>query len=420
MGKWYIDRSRNISSIVSSIHYDLLKRLLNSQKSFFQTSELIEEMQIDGANRNALLTNFRDLGLIDENNKPSTFFRVCNEIDLPVSMTVLLILIKRNDEKKGKNSLKPFVVISKALAEMINHGCVPELTWGICDNYLMTLTAYNEINWENLHRIVKADTRVLTTPVLDIWFNALIATELFDGDKKHIILKKEYYEFIKFIAKYGTEMVPSQSREDYLAQACDAQYGWYSLFSAHSYEAVCASKNLPELVSYIQKVDSFLNKSPQVYAGKNITEYDALNKEQLEDELQYLTKQNLEIQEKIIRLKERLFIIKENEKFLNIKTNVENESLFSFYLQNNKELLEHSIVDYFQSLRKMKDILFQHEKIRLNTEIYFIDDVVVMEQIIARFEGNAELKVINKDSHYSISAAYNNYYEFLKTMREIG
>ena len=420
MGKWYIDRSRNVSSIVSSIHYDLLKRLLNEQKKFIEPNELIDEMQIDGANKNALLTNFRDLGLIDENNKPSSFFRACTEADLPVSITVLLILLKRNDEKKEKNSLKPFVVISKALADMISNDCVPELTWGICDNYLMTLTSYDEINWVNLHKIIKANTRVLTTPVLDIWFNALIATELFDGDKKQIKLKREYYDFIKFVAKYGDEMLPSQSREEYLAQACDAQYGWYSLFSAHSYEAVCASKNLPKLISYVQTVDLLLHKESRVYLERGEAEYDSLSKEQLEDELQYLSKQELEIKEKINRLKERLSILKENEKFLNIKTNVENENLFSFYLQNNKELSDHTIASYFQSLRKMKDILFQYEKIVINTEIYFIDDVTILEQIIARFEGNKDLRAINKAWHNAISAAYNNYCEFLNTMKEIG
>ncbi|UKI51891.1 MAG: hypothetical protein L6V79_06960 [Clostridium sp.] len=97
------------------------------------------------------------MGLIDENNKPSSFFRACTEANLPVSITVLLILLKKEMmKKKEKNSLKPFVVISKALAEMISNDCVPELTWGICDNYLMTLTSYDEINWANLQKNYKS------------------------------------------------------------------------------------------------------------------------------------------------------------------------------------------------------------------------------------------------------------------------
>ena len=68
----------------------------------------------------------------------------------------------------------------------------------------------------------------------------------------------------------------------------------------------------------------------------------------------------------------------------------------------------------------MKDIMGQYEQITLNTEIYFINDVSIIEALIARYEANDNLKEINKKDHYSISAAYNNYYEFLKTMREIG
>ncbi len=419
MGKWYIDRSRNISSIVSSIHYELLKRLLSSEKSFIDPNELIEELQIDGANKNALLTNFRDLGLLDENNKPSNFFRACTEADLPVADIVLLILLKRNDEKREENSVKPFVVISKALVEMINHDVAPELTWGVCDNYLMTLTSYQEINWDSLYKIIKADTRVLNTPVLDIWFNALIATGLFDGDKKHIVLKEEYFEFIKFVAKYGDEMVPSKTREEYLQQACDAKYGWYNLFSKHPHEAVCALKSSSKLISYIKAADGILDKSSSIDKVENIKTDDLLNKNSLEDELQYLIKQEQEIQDKIIQIKKRLSVIKGNEQFLNIKTNEENENLFLFYLENNKDLAEHTIRSYIQSLRKMKDILFQYENIVMNTEIYFIDEISVLEQLIARFESNEKLKSINKVAHHSISAAYNNYLEFLKIMKEI-
>ena len=420
MGKWYIDRSRNVSSIVSSIHFELLKRLINTKETFIDPNVLIDELQIDGANKNALLTNFRDLGLIDENNRPSGFFCACIEANLPVAVTILLILLKRNDEKKGKNSVKPFVVISKALAQMIEHGLAPELTWGICDTYLMAITTYEDISWENLKKVIDAKPRVLSTPVLDIWFNALIATQLFGGDKKQVVLKSEYYDFIKFISKYGSEMSPSQNRDEYLAQANDAKYGWYELFLNHSYDAVCASKNIPSLISYIQtQGDECLRENTTSHFDSNY-DFDKLNKTQLEEELDYLRSQEAKISDRINKIQARLTRYKENDRFLTIKTNVENEALFAFYLQNNKELSDHTISSYFQSLRKMKDIMGQYEQITLNTEIYFINDVSIIEALIARYEANDNLKEINKKDHYSISAAYNNYYEFLKTMREIG
>lgn len=421
MGKWYIDRSRNISSIISSIHYDLLKRLVNIQDDFIDPNDLIDELQIDGANKNALLTNFRDLGLINENNKPSSFFCACNESIISVSTTVLLILLKRNDEKKYKNGVKPFVVIAKALSKMINHDSAPILTWGICNDYLMTITNYNDITWDALERTINNNPQINSTPVLDIWFNALISTGLFDGDKKNLVLKKEYYEFIDFVANYGQEMNPSQSREEYLAQACDAKYGWYEIFSNHTYEAVCALKPLPQLITYVQAVDvlyGFSKKERQYY--DTTTNTAATNKHQLEDELRYLERQYDNIGERIEHIKSRLSLIRKNDIFTNIKTNANNEGLFLFYLQNNKGLSEHTITSYFAALRKMKDILLQYEQITINTEIYFVDEVYIIEQLIARFEANATLVAINKDCHNSISAAYNNYCVFLKTMREIG
>lgn len=420
MGKWYIDRSRNISSIISSIHYDLLKRLINSKSEFIDPNDLIDELQIDGANKNALLTNFRDLGLIDENNKPSSFFCACCESIISVSTTVLLILLKRNDEKKYKNSVKPFVVIAKALSEMIHHECEPILSWGICNDYLMTVSSYNDIIWDDLERAIKNNSQINSTPVLDIWFNALISTGLFDGDKKYLVLKKEYYEFIEFVANYGHEMKPSQSREEYLAQACDAEYGWYELFSNHPYEAVCALKTLPQLITYVQAVDALCGFSKDERHNCDIPQNPASNKHQLEDELHYLERQYANIGERIEHLKRRLFLIQKNDMFTSIKTNANNESLFLFYLQNNKCLSEHTITSYFAALRKMRDILLQYEHIIINTEIYFVDDAYIIEQLIARFESNTALVAINKDCHNSISAAYNNYLVFLKTMQEIG
>ncbi len=417
MGKWYIDRSRNVSSIVSSIHFELLKRLIDNDVDYFDPNELIDKLQIDGANKNALLTNFRDLGLIDDNNKPSQFFIACTKAMLPVSYIVLLILIKRNDEKKERNDLKPFIVLSKALSEMIDNDCAPELTWELCDNYLMKVSSYEDITWEKLFRELKKKTRVLNTPVLDIWFNALIATDMFDGDKKHVILKKEYYSFIQFLAKHGADMLPSHNREEYLNQACDSKYGWYDLFKAYTYEGVCSINNLPLLINYVQSVDSLDNKTVVI---KPKAEYKGLGKDDLEKELKLLTQQQKELQERIVKIETQLELLKENESFLTIKTNSANENLFSFFLHNNKELAEHTISSYFQSLRKMKDLLFEYEKILINTEIYFIADIVSLEMLINRFEQNRDLVEINRHFHNSISAAYNNYHEFLKTMGEIG
>ncbi len=420
MSGWYIDRSRNISSIVSSIHYGLLKNIIDSplyQQKSIDTQDLIEELQIDGANKNALLTNFRDLGLLNTtDNKPSSFFITCTKANISPETIVLLILLKRNDEKKASNKVKPFVVMAKALSMMINNGTDPILTWGLCDSYLMKMANYGELTWDSLHWQIKHPAECLATPVLDIWFNALIATGLFEGDKKKVKLKADYYSFIKFISRYGDEMEPSANREEYVSQACDATYGWYNLFKAHTYEAVCSLMQLPELIKYVQTVDGIDVKvdNDETYNIENKP------KNELEKELEFLKKQERDIQQKIRVINNRLATLERNQEFLSIKTNPQNKELFSFYLKENRGLCDKTRFDYFRFLEKAKDLFKEKENIVLNTEIYFIQDLEIVAKLISIWEANEELVEANKKSHYSFSAAYNNYYEFLKTILELG
>ena len=420
MSGWYIDRSRNISSIVSSIHYGLLKNIIDSplcQQKSIDAQDLIEELQIDGANKNALLTNFRDLGLINtSDNKPSSFFIACTKSNISLNTIVLLLLMKRNDEKKASNAVKPFVVMAKSLSLMIENGAEPVLTWGLCDSYLMKLSNYNELKWDTLSKQITHPAECLSTSVLDIWFNALIATGLFEGDKKEVKLKENYYSFINFISQYGEEMYPSGNREEYVSQACDALYGWYNLFRAHSYEAVCAVTHLPELIKYVQTVDG-------VEIKEDNTENSIINnkpKNELEKELEFLLKQESEIQQKIQSIKNRLAALERNQEFINVSTNSQNKELFSFYLMENCGLCDKTIFEYYRFLERAKDLLLEKENIVLNTEIYFIQDINIVAKLIKIWEANAELVEINKTAHYSYSAAYNNYYNFLKTILELG
>ena len=421
MGKWYIDRSRNVSSIISSIHYDLLKQALNTpilSQDFIDPNVLIDIMQIDGANKNALLSNFRDLGLINtSDNKPSSFFNACTNANLSIGTTVLLILLKRNDDKKVVNHVKPFVVMAKALALMIKHNITPELTWTLCNDYLMNIDSYAEITWEYIYNGIKSKKETNVTSVLDIWFNALIATGLFSGDKKKVQLKEAFYDFISFIAEYGHEMQPSTSRDEYVDQACDLIYGWYNLFVNHSYEAICALKTLPELIAYIQSVDSLKGDNVKITSYSPIS---TMQKNDLKRELAFLEHQYEDIALRIKTIKERLNVMEENDKYLHIKTNAANKELFTFYLLENKKLSEHTVFSYFSSLEKMRDLLKQYESIEMNTEFYFIADISIAESLIKRFESNAQLREINKETHYSISASYNNYFAFLETIGEIG
>jgi hypothetical protein len=76
MANWYIDRSRNISSILQSNYFHKLCDLATKEVNNYSSRELIDLLGIaeDMKNPNALLTFLRDIGLINANtNIPSTF-----------------------------------------------------------------------------------------------------------------------------------------------------------------------------------------------------------------------------------------------------------------------------------------------------------------------------------------------------------
>lgn len=255
MTKWYIDRSKNISSIIDSQPVKNLRMLITSdlmKQEKISPRDLINFLGLRGKNENATLTNYRDLGLIDSTtNKPTPFFVACDKVDLDVAQLILMILLKRNNEKHAKSNVKPFVVICKTLALMIKMGCKPTLSWGDCNDYLMTINDYNNITESFVAEMIEQNPTCNESTVLDIWFNALIATGLFEGTKYEVTLKEIFYPFVEFIANYGHEMIPSENTKQYFEQVASAEYGWYTLVQHHPLEAIKAASLLPALISYI-------------------------------------------------------------------------------------------------------------------------------------------------------------------------
>lgn len=255
MTKWYIDRSKNISSIIDSQPVKNLRMLITSdlmKQEKILPRDLINFLGLRGKNENATLTNYRDLGLIDStSNKPTPFFVACDKVDLDVAQLILMILLKRNNEKHAKSKVKPFVVICKTLALMIKMGCKPTLSWGDCNDYLMTINDYNNITESFVTEMIEQNPTCNESTVLDIWFNALIATGLFEGTKYEVTLKEIFYPFVEFIANYGHEMIPSENTKQYFEQASSSEYGWYALVQHHPLEAIKAASLLPALISYI-------------------------------------------------------------------------------------------------------------------------------------------------------------------------
>ena len=272
---WYIDRTLNIKSLCGKDYYNNLLSLEGAK----DINELIDFLGIRGAgNPNAAVTHLRDLGLVEtlpnRKNQKTDFFKAYIDSGISNETLCLILMLKRNSLKDGKNTIKPFVVIAKSLVEMLNNNMEPKINWTICSKYLMPIKSYDEINISLVKQAV-FDTSVSGDEgVLDIWFNALLFTGLFDGDKNCITLKEEYYSFIKFVAKYGHEMLPSKDRTDYVYQTNSAKYGIYNVIEHHPFEAISSLYNLPEIFAYIKTAEGYIeNDVPCVYGGKNIIFY---------------------------------------------------------------------------------------------------------------------------------------------------
>jgi MoxR-like ATPase len=261
---WYIDRSRNLSSLFTSTWYSKLVDIAldDTQIDKFdnKSSELISELGISGKNPFAILTYLRDIGIIDDNNNATDFFKCCLRAKLSNEQIILLILLKRNDNKNEASDIKPFVVISKALALMNELSLPLSINWHQCINYLMPVKKYDEID-ELLVNSMSADTSDNPSSGPDIWFNALLSTGLFTGTNTKVELKPDYIDFFRFIAKYGDELTPNKSREDYISQSKDALYGIYNMFKKHAFDGIVLLGNIIGIYDYISEANKLDEKT---------------------------------------------------------------------------------------------------------------------------------------------------------------
>lgn len=108
MANWYIDRSRNISSILQSNYFHKLCDLATKEVNNYSSRELIDLLGIaeDMKNPNALLTFLRDIGLINANtNIPSNFLKVCVKSKCTTEEMILMMILKKNSKKMKKVQL---------------------------------------------------------------------------------------------------------------------------------------------------------------------------------------------------------------------------------------------------------------------------------------------------------------------------
>ena len=197
MSSWYIDRSRNIKSCFESSLMDKMKEWVQNKNEIstqpISPAKLIKKLNIDKSfkNPNALLTYLRDIGLIDyQTNLPSQFFRTCVYSQLSNEQIILLILLKKNSEKNDKSTVKPFVVICKAMSLLVDICKDYYLTWDDCVSFLQKIDNYDDITEQYILEMINArniNDKTQDSSIMDIWFNGLTATGLFLKE-----IKKEY------------------------------------------------------------------------------------------------------------------------------------------------------------------------------------------------------------------------------------
>lgn len=130
---------------------------------------------------------------------------------------ILLLLSKRSSQTDVASSVKPLVVICKAISQMIRFG-VRRLSKSSCAKYLIPINNYNELG-SAVNKLLNDANPTESNSYLDIWFNALVQSRLFEFPKetgKTVIelAHTDYAEGVsQFIALYGDKMRQTPAKD---------------------------------------------------------------------------------------------------------------------------------------------------------------------------------------------------------------
>lgn len=266
MANWYIDRSRNISSILQSNYFHKLCDLATKEVNNYSSRELIDLLGIaeDMKNPNALLTFLRDIGLINANtNIPSNFLKVCVKSKCTTEEMILMIILKKNSEKNEKSTIKPFIMLCKAFSILNKNEYELKIHWNDCVNYIMKCDNYEQLDDSLIEEMLanRVVGKLEESAVLDIWFNAFCDTKLFEKDKdKFIKLKEEYIDLIEYFADEGEKLKCNLTREDGLKQMSDSTYGLYTMISNAPIRSIKVIPDDSHYFSYFKFAEEFKSK----------------------------------------------------------------------------------------------------------------------------------------------------------------
>lgn len=134
--------------------------------------------------------------------------------------------------------------------------------------------------------------------------------------------------------------------------------------------------------------------------------------EEMERDLVSLKTKRAELDEKIKKL-EKEISSKKNNPFPNVKMDKNNEKLFGYYMKESKNRDEKTFKRYCKTLEDMRTMIEDHYSISLDFKVVHVDDPIIFQKLIQMFENVADFVAENRRRHHDISAAYNNYYNFL-------
>ena len=130
----------------------------------------------------------------------------------------------------------------------------------------------------------------------------------------------------------------------------------------------------------------------------------------IEDELLEIKELKKILDEKILLLEKQ--IEQKNNKLYNLK----NKESYIYYLSNAGKK-DSSIHSYILALERIKSFFREFDIIYLDNEIYYIDDMDFLNELIQMFNDSADITLINLKHHHRYSAAINNYAKFLKVIK---
>lgn len=108
--------------------------------------------------------------------------------------------------------------------------------------------------------------------------------------------------------------------------------------------------------------------------------------------------------------------LKQGQCNINTKYNMSNANKYKDYLINIGRQ-QKTVNYYITCLKKLKELFKTYTSIKLDYDIYYIDDLETIETLINLLHSNNNLRDIDLEKHHSYSAPLNHYYQFLLTKK---